>query len=1140
MAFIGSWEPFLFGSLLDLLMLMNTRLVRLLLALLLLGPALVRAQDVTGFFFLKSLVNTQSTAGVPVPDTSPYRFRASVDTAVGGLLSGSVGIPGGFTQPLISDGPDSWGAEASYRTAGALEADYPAGNYLLTLRTAHDGNKALTVGFPAGVFPNAPQVVNFAAAQAVVATSPFAPAWTAFAGGTVNDYVRFSVETADGRDVFQTSEPGKSGALNGTSTSGSIPAGTLTPGQSYTAKILFARIYGQNTDYGQGVTGIAVYYTETRFPLVAASTPDVRQIILAKGVSYGQATAEIPVTTDQPYQFIAQVVAKAADVNSASLQPPSGSAVPLSFNGSDQFRIKPTYRSQAALDADFPGGAYSFTIQAVHNGTRTVPLTLTGNSYPNAPQLVNFAAAQAVNPAAEFTISWNAFVGGTAGDYVSFRLEDGSGNSVLKTPDMEAPGALTGISANSLTVPANTLVPGTTYNCRLLFAHVTQVNSTSYGLGVNGYAAYVAQTQFPVVTAAPQDVQSFGVVKGLKYNQTSAAVPSLVNGNPYSFAVFVDSDNSGVAGGSLKLPNGATLPLFSNNGDTPGLSVAYPTVGALDASFPAGNYTVTLNTVHNGTKAVTLPLPTSAFPNAPQVLNFAALQAVDADAPLTVTWGAFTGGGANDFVQLVVSTPEGWEIFQTPQSGSPGALTGTATTATIPANLLAPSQTYQVRILFAKGIGSDQSYAPAFAAYYSQTELPLVTASGPDVKRFGLVKGIRYVQTSAGAPIPEAFPYKFNVFTEGSDGGVLGGSLRLPDLSTKALTSINGDSPSIESEFTTQALLDSIYPPGNYTLTLNTAHNGTQTAALSLSASSFPNPPMVLGFAALQAVNPDAPLTVSWNPFTGGTVNDFVEFSIRSDSDNDPFSTGGPGDSDSLNGTATSVTIPAHTLQPGRTYSVRLLFARLTASNATFAYGFSGFYAETEAMLKTTGVSDTTPPSLTGSNPANGASNVSVNSSIAFTFSEPMQPGYSINWSGNAPASNFTYAWSVDKRTLTCTYNTTLPAASEINWVLNPAQSSPNFRDLAGNPLASDIAGHFFTGGAVVVTPKLYINPNGQFWHLHADGTVGQNYLIQNATSLTPPINWQPVVNFQGTANGFDFNDGVVRERNFYRVIPAN
>jgi hypothetical protein len=1009
---------------------MNTRLVRLLLALLLLGPALVRAQDVTGFFFLKSLVNTQSTAGVPVPDTSPYRFRASVDTAVGGLLSGSVGIPGGFTQPLISDGPDSWGAEASYRTAGALEADYPAGNYLLTLRTAHDGNKALTVAFPAGVFPNAPQVVNFAAAQAVVTTAPFAPTWTAFAGGTVNDYVRFSVETADGNEVFRTAEPGKSGALNGTSTSVTIPPGTLTPGQSYNAGILFARFYGQNTGYGQGVTGIAVYYTETRFPLVAASTPDVRQILLAKGVSYGQTAAGIPVAADQPYQLMAQVVAQAGDVISASLQPPSGSAVPLSFNGSDKFRIKPTYRSQAALDADFPNGSYTFTVQTVHNGLRTVPLTLTGNSYPNAPQLVNFTAAQAINPAAEFTISWNAFAGGTAGDYVKFFLEDGSGNSVLTTPDLGAPGALTGISPNSITIPANTLAPGTTYKCQLLFARLTQVNSTSYGLGVNGYAAYVAQTQFPAVTTAPQDVQSFGVLKGQRFSQSSASAPVLVNGNPYAFDVFVNSDNSGVTGGSVKLPNGTTQVLDSNNGETPSLYRSFPTLSGLDAAYPAGNYTVTLNTVHNGTKAVTLLLPISAFPNAPRVLNFAALQAADASAALTVTWGAFAGGGASDFVQLVVSAQDGSEIFQTPQGGFPGALTGTATSATIPANLLAPSQTYQVRILFAKGIGSDQSYAPAFAAYFSQTELPLVTASGPDVKRFGMVKGIAYLQTSAGAPVPNSQPYQLQVFTEGADGGVLSGSLRLPNLSTQPLVSNNGDSPSLEAKFNTQALLDAAYPPGNYSLTLNTAHNGTQTAALSLAASSFPNPPVVLGFAALQAVNPDAPLTVSWNPFTGGTASDFVQFSIRADSGNDPFSTGGPGDADSLNGTATSVTIPAHALQPGRTYSVQLIFARLTASNATFAYGFSGFFSETEATLKTTGVA---------------------------------------------------------------------------------------------------------------VAPTLRITQTGAFqWQLHATGVVGQNYVIEYATSLNAPVNWQGMVNFQGSAGGYDFTDGVVREKNFYRVRETN
>ena len=109
---------------------------------------------------------------------------------------------------------------------------------------------------------------------------------------------------------------------------------------------------------------------------------------------------------------------------------------------------------------------------------------------------------------------------------------------------------------------------------------------------------------------------------------------------------------------------------------------------------------------------------------------------------------------------------------------------------------------------------------------------------------------------------------------------------------------------------------------------------------------------------------------------------------------------------------------------------------------------------------------DTTPPALNSSSPANGAAGVAVNSAILFTFSEPMQAGYSISWSGNVNANQFTCTWSGDARTLTCTYSASLPAGASINWILNPAGLAQSFRDVAGNALPSNVSGNFTTASA--------------------------------------------------------------------------
>ena len=106
---------------------------------------------------------------------------------------------------------------------------------------------------------------------------------------------------------------------------------------------------------------------------------------------------------------------------------------------------------------------------------------------------------------------------------------------------------------------------------------------------------------------------------------------------------------------------------------------------------------------------------------------------------------------------------------------------------------------------------------------------------------------------------------------------------------------------------------------------------------------------------------------------------------------------------------------------------------------------------------------DTTPPTLVSSFPATGVTGVPPNSTVAFTFDEPMRSGYSINWTPNVNAGQFNYTWSQDQRTLTCTYNTGLPTGVTIGWVLNPSSAGQNFQDTAGNPLASDISGNFTT-----------------------------------------------------------------------------
>src|SRR5690242_7957083 len=75
---------------------------------------------------------------------------------------------------------------------------------------------------------------------------------------------------------------------------------------------------------------------------------------------------------------------------------------------------------------------------------------------------------------------------------------------------------------------------------------------------------------------------------------------------------------------------------------------------------------------------------------------------------------------------------------------------------------------------------------------------------------------------------------------------------------------------------------------------------------------------------------------------------------------------------------------------------------------------------------------DSTPPALLSSLPADNEQAVPINAAIAFTFNEPMGPGYSVTWGAVIP--NRTRYWTADKRTIIYLFSEPLPANTLISW----------------------------------------------------------------------------------------------------------
>ncbi|MGD0411683.1 MAG: Ig-like domain-containing protein [Verrucomicrobiota bacterium] len=232
---------------------------------------------------------------------------------------------------------------------------------------------------------------------------------------------------------------------------------------------------------------------------------------------------------------------------------------------------------------------------------------------------------------------------------------------------------------------------------------------------------------------------------------------------------------------------------------------------------------------------------------------------------------------------------------------------------------------------------------------------------------FAVGEAIYYDQASAGAPTLDTNIPPFLFFADvtlSSNQSALSATLELPSASVSNLLqeAVDPGQFFLTASDTNQAILTNTYGNGNYIFTLAAATSNEQVT-VNLPASLLqPGAPQISNYTAAQSVNPAQAFTLTWDSFGGGTATDFVYVFIGS-----AFSTAPPGTSNALAGTATSVTIPANTLQPGSNYDSFISFYHLILPSNTVSAGYTTAayrYAATEFNLTTTS-GTTTPVILT-------------------------------------------------------------------------------------------------------------------------------------------------------------------------------
>lgn len=609
--------------------------------------------------------------------------------------------------------------------------------------------------------------------------------------------------------------------------------------------------------------------------------------------------------------------------------------------------------------------------------------------------------------------------------------------------------------------------------------------------GSDGWRGCVAITICTLVNlsvAFGQDVSMYLAVKGENFVQSGVGLPTPQTEEP-PFVFFANVEptlSNSVNSATVRTPPGNVTRTLTRGefDDQFEFNTNFTTRAELDAAFANGTYTFTINTANQGIKTPALILPARSNATdpsaAPHISNWTAAQMINTGLAFTVTWDAFGNGTAADFVQLSIDGDMG-EITNSPSPGETGALTGTSTSFVIPANTLAPGQTYRARLLHAKISPNTLEYpgATGITGYFKETEFVINTVNpfgrlqfsmasyiinetgtvatitvnriggsqgtvtlnfqadggdassgsdytptngtlrfdpsvtnqtftvtiinddepeapetvnlflfnptggatlgaldfasltilddesppGPNAEFYLVGKGQAFTQSGAGAPILTAgTPFAFFADVEERFPGSINSiTLRLPNTTTRMLTRDPDDNQfEFEQEFATKSALDAAFGVGNYTFTIAGLTDGTNTPTLTLPAetapNTYPNNPRLSNWSDAQAIDANAPFTLVWDAFTGGTSNDFVQVFIENNSGEEIFSSGEFRDPDALNGTNVGVMIPAGLLETNQTYQASLLFARLVDFDTNSYPGVPGvavYFKETKFSIMT-------------------------------------------------------------------------------------------------------------------------------------------------------------------------------------------
>jgi len=422
---------------------------------------------------------------------------------------------------------------------------------------------------------------------------------------------------------------------------------------------------------------------------LGAQSSSAPQTDVDKGHSYDQTALGVPVA-DPTLAFYCGLDGTVA----MSVTPPGLAAVVVPFSQNDQaYSYFQSFTSQAALDAAFPNGNYIFSATGYSNFT----LSLTGDLYPNVPQITNgswnSSGQLVIDPTQNTAINFNAFTSYGAGgglSHMDFRIQPYNGGSTKLdeayiTPTNPSP-------FTSYSISAGTLSAGCIYYCHIQFDTAIAENTAAPAGG--SVTAYSTVTYFTIVTSGT--ATNLPTITQQPTNQTASL------GSNVTFSV-------GFGGGNFEVQwfkNG--IPINQNNQSSSNLTLTNI------QNSDAGSYFVVLvnqngGYVQSNTVALTIGSPAAVAPtitvqpvsqNLVTGSNLALSVTASGSGPLTYQWlfnnqaitidgSKYVSSGASLTVNGLTSADAG--NYSVNVSNSAGAVSSVLAAVSVSPAIVAPS-----------------------------------------------------------------------------------------------------------------------------------------------------------------------------------------------------------------------------------------------------------------------------------------------------------------------------------------------------------------------------------------------------------------------------------------------------------------